>query len=61
MKQHSDGDKQIITNFSIDVKESIKSISHHINRKLKVKPTIDLEVELIVSKNKTSNFMKWME
>ena len=42
-------------------KESIKSISPHINRKLKVKPTIDLEVELIVSKNKTSNFMKWME
>lgn len=42
-------------------KESIKSISPHINRKLKVKPTIDLEVELIVSKNKIPNFMKWME
>ena len=42
-------------------KESIKSISPHINRKLKVKPKTDIEVELVVSKNKTSNFMKWME
>lgn len=42
-------------------KNSVKSISPHVNRKLKVKTFVDYEVDLIIPKSKTSEFIKWME
>ena len=42
-------------------KDSIKSISPHMNRKLKIQTSIDFEIDLIVPKSKTSEFIKWME
>ncbi|MBL6874938.1 MAG: LytTR family transcriptional regulator, partial [Flavobacteriales bacterium] len=42
-------------------KNSVKSISPHMNRKLKVKTFVDFEVDLIIPKSKTSEFIKWME
>lgn len=42
-------------------KESVKSISPHMNRKLRVQTSIDFETDLIVSKSKAPEFLKWME
>ncbi len=42
-------------------KESVKSISPHMNRKLRVQTSVDFETDLIVPKSKTSEFLKWME
>lgn len=42
-------------------KESVKSISPHMNRKLRVQTSVDFESDLIVPKSKTSEFLKWME
>ena len=41
-------------------KDCIESISPHMNRKLKVKTLVDFEIDLIISKSKTSNFIKWV-
>ena len=41
-------------------KDCIESISPHMNRKLKVKTLVDFEIDLIISKSKTSNFIKWI-
>jgi len=30
------------------------------NRKLKVKTLVDFEIDLIISKSKTSNFINWV-
>jgi DNA-binding LytR/AlgR family response regulator len=42
-------------------KESIKLVSPHMNRKLKIQTSIEFEKDLIVPKSKTSEFIKWME
>jgi len=42
-------------------KESVKSISPQMNRKLRVQTSVDFETDLIVPKSKTSEFLKWME
>lgn len=42
-------------------KESIKLVSPHMNRKLKIQISIEFEKDLIVPKSKTSEFIKWME
>lgn len=42
-------------------KDSVKSISPYMNRKLKVQTSVDFEIDLVVPKDKTSHFIKWME
>ena len=42
-------------------KDSVKSISSHMNRKLIVKTSVDFKLDLVVPKSKTSDFIKWMQ
>lgn len=42
-------------------KDSINSISPYQNRKLKIQTSIDIEIDLIIPKSKTKDFINWME